>query len=679
MVKDFNFNPDVFSDRDLLGFDQYIKTLSGMIRDPNFRTPFCIGIYGKWGTGKTTFMRLLANAISEDGEHPYIIPVWFNPWRYQKEGHLIIPMLKAIERAIEDHGETNTEIADTARERLGHVANRISAVAAALAYGTNIHQELIKEEIKKGADREGELDQREQGKSTDELSSVYYDAIGQLQKYADESIFRLVVFIDDLDRCLPEKAVESLEAIKHFLDLEGYLFVIGMDKDVLEKGIALHYRRLDGADDDRAGSSAFKTEDYLDKMIQFPLELPPVEAGYKACYIESLLPENEEYKDYAGLIEAGIEDNPRTLKRFVNLLAFISRHANTVKEKIESDEQASPRQKTLVEEFLVPVLYIKWAMIVFRFPEAHRAIKGNRHALIEMQDIATGKVKEREAAKSVPEALKKILKQGKQFPDDDWFLSTFVHLARATTIMVADRKMGDKYAMELKNRPGDMALIHKGAFLCGDEKREEEIDYDYYMDIFPVTNGQYREFLNDPDYEEHRAPYVKDDWADPYNWHEYTRTHPDDKEDYPVVLVSYEDAAAFCRWRTRHEGLRDDEGYRLPAEKEWEKAARGNDGWAYPWGDEFDKERCNTKESGIEETTEVTKYPEGTSPFGCLDMAGNVWEWTDGWYDEERDAKALRGGSWSADRIDTRCAYRHRGNPVDRFISIGFRCVRTRI
>ena len=71
----FNFNPDVHSNEDLLGFDQYIQTLGRMIKDPQFKTPFCIGVYGTWGSGKTTFMRLLSQEICKDGAEPYVIPV----------------------------------------------------------------------------------------------------------------------------------------------------------------------------------------------------------------------------------------------------------------------------------------------------------------------------------------------------------------------------------------------------------------------------------------------------------------------------------------------------------------------------------------------------------------------------------------------------------------------------
>ena len=146
-------------------------------------------------------------------------------------------------------------------------------------------------------------------------------------------------------------------------------------------------------------------------------------------------------------------------------------------------------------------------------------------------------------------------------------------------------------------------------------------------------------------------PYVDQKWAQPYNWDRQARTFPPDKADHPVVLVSWHDAQAYAEWA----------GKRLPTEEEWEKAARGTDGREYPWGNEFDKERCNTRESGIGGTTSVGQFsPQGDSPYGCVDMVGNVWEWTASDWSSKSKTKVLRG--WSAPRpfatgwCITRCA-----------------------
>jgi len=231
----------------------------------------------------------------------------------------------------------------------------------------------------------------------------------------------------------------------------------------------------------------------------------------------------------------------------------------------------------------------------------------------------------------------------------------------------------------------ELLRIPAGPFLMGsdpakdpqaddDEKPQHTLTLpDYDLAKTPVTNAQYEAFVRSTG---HGAP---NSWAE--------GKPPQGKENHPVANVDWNDALAFCRWAS------DVSGYdvQLPSEAQWEKGARGSDGRIYPWGDDWDAARCNTSESGAGGTTPVDRYPQGASPYGLLDMAGNVWEWTRSVYmaypyrPEERERedlaagperpRVLRGGSCYIGARGARCSVRFGNLPNIHGVSLGFRVV----
>jgi formylglycine-generating enzyme required for sulfatase activity len=246
----------------------------------------------------------------------------------------------------------------------------------------------------------------------------------------------------------------------------------------------------------------------------------------------------------------------------------------------------------------------------------------------------------------------------------------------------------------------EMILIPAGEFLMGSDPEkdphataDEQPQHTFYLPDYavartPVTNAQYAAFLQATGYDP------------PAHWKILfwkKRWPPRGRQEYPVVRVSWHDARAYCQWLSGATGKL----YRLPNEAEWEKAARGTDGRIYPWGDEWDPQRCNTVErNGQEDTSPVAAYPQGASPYGLLDAIGNVWEWTRSlWgrklrqpeftypYDpsdgrENLEAasdirRVLRGVSFFNDRQVARCAARYRYSPYNSYVSVGFRVARS--
>ncbi len=194
----------------------------------------------------------------------------------------------------------------------------------------------------------------------------------------------------------------------------------------------------------------------------------------------------------------------------------------------------------------------------------------------------------------------------------------------------------------------------------------------------PITNAQYELFVQATGYP------VPEFWIG--------HRPPRGLERHPVVNVSWYDAMAYCAWLSKMTGR----FISLASEAQWEKAARGKDKRVYPWGNLMEAARCNTRNSNREQTSPVGTYPSGVSPYGCLDMAGNVWEWTRSLWrnggeraegsfsyssdDQKVDSelifrRVLRGGSWDDHCHRARCAFRLWYDPRFGSEGIGFRVV----
>ncbi len=216
---------------------------------------------------------------------------------------------------------------------------------------------------------------------------------------------------------------------------------------------------------------------------------------------------------------------------------------------------------------------------------------------------------------------------------------------------------------------------------------------DYWIGKTEVTNAQFRPFVEGDGYT-NRDYWTEAGWAwrqaenitQPSSWDDPQWNGPD----YPVVGVSWFEAVAYCHWLSKQTGIE----FRLPSEAQWEKAARGSDGRTYPWGDIWDTKRANSSESGVQKTTPVGTYPDGASPYGALDMAGNVWEWCatpwgkpypyqpeDEWQtpylEANADRRVLRGGAWYWGGIYTRVAYRNGDILRVRINRLGLRVARS--
>lgn len=268
-----------------------------------------------------------------------------------------------------------------------------------------------------------------------------------------------------------------------------------------------------------------------------------------------------------------------------------------------------------------------------------------------------------------------------QDPELEAARQRYVEEQRQKAVWAAAHKTQQAKAEEARRHPVEEQLkinlapdidlifvrVPAGIFRYSDQNLTVHLS-EYWIGKYPVTNAQYRVFLNE------------------MNHYPYFEKYPQGKEKHPAASVSWTDAAVFCAWAAQVSGLK----VRLPTEAEWEKAARGTNGITYPWGEQEPNEHlCNIRRF-YKGTTPVGLFsPQGDSPVGCVDMTGNVFEWVNDFYhpryldlvtnSDPRGPltgtyKVLRGGCWDYIDTDFHAYARTYGRKDGRFNFIGFRC-----
>ncbi len=659
--------PERNPDRLRFGFPSYAQTIVDLISLSENRTPLVIAIYGQWGAGKTTLMQAVLESKSLTEERPghrRCRSVKFDAWQTRDDESVLTALVEEVFRTIRQNGFgcPEQELVEFRRRYGG--AKSLGPIARYL---------LAEGEVELLANPEYEA-QRSRlpylssfRRFLDDLIGLYVEGkLPAANATVDDRKAALVIFIDDLDRCSPRKVVEAFSGIKLFLDRPGCVFVLAMDQERVESAIRLAY--ADRTDTEQT----YEADKFLDKVIDVSFTLPPLKPEEAGEYLQDWCQGIPALKTYSGPIVESLGRNPRRIKRLVNELNLTLALADAAGVGIS-------------EEHAVAFTVLKYAYREYyrqleaqpdlpeRVEQAVARLEAAGGARVDELDLRSTPMQSALSGLSIEApivtnpALRTIVRS---LPKDRSVVLSYLALSRTATFK-EDELEGRRPEVRVD---GGFARIAAGRFFFGPDKQPLTIDYDYEIGVFPVTNREYQEFISaNPN---HRAPGVEAEWAEGYNWR--SRRYPEGKEHHPVVLVSREDALAYCAWRTRN----DKEGllWRLPTEQEWEKAARGPEGNVFPWGNEMDKNKCNCRESGIGGTTPVTKYGNGVSYYGCYDMAGNVWEWC-----EEQPMQAdpqapriLRGGSWDDEADFVRTDYRYPQYPSNVYINVGFRVVRVR-
>jgi formylglycine-generating enzyme required for sulfatase activity len=840
---------DVWSSVDALSFSTFKPALLDIIQFAE--TPLTVGVFGTWGSGKTTLLHMLMNDIANK-RNPSFRTVWFTAWKFEQHEALWrafilrvidslyprkedgnrylanelpdenqrmgVERLEYLERSVyetvnwQDEGKWSLDVGELTKQGI-----RLPFwLAFHLAGLGELGKELgLSPEIASILEREVREHHLNQLTSMEQFEQTFKEAVNLILGKDG----RLAIFVDDLDRCLPEKAIEVLEAIKLFLDVPGTVFILGMDREIIRRGIEGYYLNIFKGEDSKL-ETPINGDIYLQKMIQIPFNLPPMDINGRERFItllEETLPSDFRLDEVTRQVFArGLLPNPRQVKRALNVFYLLRNIAleQESQKLIPSDVIAWPLlAKTVLIQSQWPELYALWRQYptliqtleeeyirlpisedeILRGPQMQSlsnveadstssTLNPQRLFYSSTGGILSDYIVQRQKYSSLAELLRFPSKSG-----DGRQRARFEGLSRSHMKLyvglvgaientsnieansLIDEKLPDiesgdparirelisvinereieldgPYHHNLTNKliaasqninllPKTRLVASDFAFELGYQPEDlfsfvpllEEGKVPFYISRYPITNLQYRRFLESADYDDREfwvdfmmfdqnCVQLSENWRQKgWDWLNQTSqkkipidnkkrllpSYWDDKRfgisrfGAPVVGISWYEANAYCKWLSHHwneldEGKQIKEFspalIRLPTDQEWTIAAGGEvPNLRFAWDSqekntiEIDEiiQRSNVLESGIGQTSPVNMFPNGVSPHGIYDMSGNIWEWQANFYNKEDDYISLRGGSWSVGRDSAKISSRNFDFPNNQLNFNGFRVV----
>lgn len=339
---------DGSDNQDLLGLDSHADALASFVEMCS--TPMTIGLQGDWGSGKTSLMNLIRAKLGEERA----LNIWFNTWQYSQfnnEDRLASSMLINLMHKVKSEGKPS--------KKVWHNASRfVRAVVQATSVGNNSGVSVQGRSLLDALDGKGEVDEAglfEQMK--DDFSEVINDI---LDGDGEAKFERVVIYIDDLDRLAPSKAVELLEAVKNLIDVAGCVFVLAIDYDVVIRGL----RQKKGYDSE--GSRENEGKSFFDKIIQVPYRMP-VERyrtqGFLRDHFVRVYGELSEQassffdESAADLIRLSVGNNPRGLKRALNIHSLFSHLMRVGREQEAGDDERIVTLVLACIQVAMPTMY----------------------------------------------------------------------------------------------------------------------------------------------------------------------------------------------------------------------------------------------------------------------------------------------------------------------------------
>ena len=307
-------------------------------------TPLVIGMYGGWGVGKTSLMKLIEKQLDRDKAHP----VWFDPWQHQFDETPALALLHTVVDTFEMKEE----------------GKKLLTVIAG-AFGSLLLKATTTLSLQ---------DVDDLGKRYEEERFQVREARVQLQEHFKKLIEhaqgkpkrRLVFFIDDLDRCMPANTLSLVESLKLYLNLPECVYFLGVDREALEHSIRFHYKEVE-----------LSQTSYLDKIVQLPFTIPPIAPESMKDFVKPLL--SEGLKDCQELLVKSLGDNPRQVKRFINILTLNHRLASEL-------NITGYDPKLLAVLLLIQLLDAELYRVIARQPEILRKLKAKSEDTKSLQE-----------------------------------------------------------------------------------------------------------------------------------------------------------------------------------------------------------------------------------------------------------------------------------------------------
>lgn len=670
-----NKDESLYYSLDGLKFNEYTEVLKQAIIDT--QTPFTVGVFDKWGKGKTSFLKMLQHKITKENKNKYFT-VWFNAWKYEKEQDPIIALLMSINETL----EANKTILEKLNEGLAEIGENIEnasiyikhTILELLNYKTkvNILGQEFSNSFSASKVYKNSNNEIEKLKSKDELDELInqssyikiFDNLKKFQEILVKKDVHMIIFIDDLDRCMPDNAVSLLENIKLVLDLKNVTYILAVANEVIEGHLEHKYEKDFGLDKKYEHGKS-----YLEKIVQLPFYLPDFSLKLDNL-VDGLFKkiDNSEYLDNVKEVINSISTHnkltPRLLVRHLNQAKV---HAQIdelfAKGNIECDNTNNNIEKhsDFMFSIFTFVLFLKalyeseYNILIEYSPDTLKDLDNKSEVIKKKKD-------EDKEFKSLLESniAKKWIKDKTLREKTIEFMDTILGTREEDIKDRLDKQSVDEIRNEILNLEEEIKteddfkrLIYDGedlykAFVNIEDEKGNKFQWSKYL----VTNIWYKEFKSN-----HNS-------GDKFNY-----------DFQPVVNISYKEAEDFCEYLNK-----DNQKYKyaLPSKKQFEYVASGSgENRKYPWGDKYNNKFCNNFDIGLKKTSIVGAFKIGDSKDGICDMSGNVWKWTSS--DYSKNTKVIKGGSWDYfHEVDFASSYNFYYASYGCNSSIGFFLTRTK-